>query len=144
MSNHADYFRVFLTFARNSLVRDMTFRANFLIECVSSVTWTLMNLGFYLLIFQYTTSIGAGTGWGKWEFFAFLATTMLINSIVQAFFMPNCEDVSELIRTGGLDFAMLKPIDTQFLISLQKIEFSSFVNLAAGVALLAFSLRQLA
>ena len=29
------YLRVFLTFARNSLVRDMTFRANFLIECVS-------------------------------------------------------------------------------------------------------------
>ena len=43
---------------------------------------------------------------------------MLINSLVQAFFMPNCEDISELIRTGGLDFALLKPIDTQFLISL--------------------------
>ena len=98
----------------------MTFRVNFLIECVSSVTWTMMNLGFYLLIFQHTTSIGAGTGWGKWEFFAFLATTMLVNSLVQAFFMPNCEDISELIRTGGLDFALLKPIDTQFLISLRK------------------------
>ena len=95
------YLKVFLTFARNSLVRNMMFRANFLIEAASSVTWTLMNLGFYLLIFQYTSSIGAGTGWGQWEFFAFLATTMLINSIVQAFFMPNCEDISELIRTGG-------------------------------------------
>src|SRR6187431_1104340 len=144
MIPRASYLGVFLTFARNSLVRNMMFRANFIIECLSSVTWTMMNLGFYLLIFQYTTSIGAKTGWGQWEFFAFLATTMLVNSIVQAFFMPNCEDVSELIRTGGLDFAMLKPIDTQFLISLQKIEFSSFVNLAAGVALLAFSLRQLA
>ena len=30
----ASYFRVFLTFARNSLVRDMTFRANFIIECI--------------------------------------------------------------------------------------------------------------
>ena len=48
----ASYLRVFLTFARNSLVRNMTFRANFLIECMSSVTWMMMNLGFYLLIFQ--------------------------------------------------------------------------------------------
>ena len=78
MTLRPPYLRVFLTFARNSLVRDMTFRINFLIECASSVTWTLMNLGFYLLIFEYTTSIGAGTGWGKWEFFAFLATTMLV------------------------------------------------------------------
>ena len=41
------YARVFLTFARNSLVRDMTFRSNFIIECVSSLSWMAMNLGFY-------------------------------------------------------------------------------------------------
>lgn len=143
MTNRANYLQVFLTFARNSLVRDMTFRTNFLIECISSVTWTGMNLGFYLLIFRYTNSIGEGTGWGQWEFFAFLATTMLVNSIVQAFFMPNCEDVSELIRTGGLDFAMLKPIDTQFLISLQKVDWSSLANFVAGLVLLSVSLVQL-
>ena len=119
------------------------FRANFLIECVSSVTWTMMNLGFYLLIFQYTNSIGENTGWGKWEFFAFLATTMLVNSVVQAFFMPNCEDISELIRTGGLDFALLKPIDTQFLISLEKVDWSSLANFVAGVVLLVVSLVQM-
>ena len=32
MGNIAAYFRVFLTFARNSLVRDMTFRGNFIID----------------------------------------------------------------------------------------------------------------
>jgi ABC-2 type transport system permease protein len=143
MTPSASYLHVFLTFARNSLVRDMTFRVNFLIECASSVTWTMMNLGFYLLIFHHTDSIGAGTGWGKWEFFAFLATTMLVNSIVQAFFMPNCEDISELIRTGGLDFALLKPIDTQFLVSLEKVDWSSLANFAAGLILLAVSLTQM-
>jgi len=143
MTPRASYLRVFLTFASNSLVRNMTFRANFLIECVSSVTWTMMNLGFYLLIFQYTNSLGDRTGWGQWEFFAFLATTMLINSLVQAFFMPNCEDISELIRTGGLDFALLKPIDTQFLISLEKIDWSSLANFAAGIVLLVVSLGHL-
>jgi ABC-2 type transport system permease protein len=139
----ASYLGVFLTFARNSLVRNMMFRANFIIECLSSVTWTMMNLGFYLLIFQYTNSIGDRTGWGQWEFFAFLATTMIVNSIVQAFFMPNCEDISDLIRTGGLDFALLKPIDTQFLISLEKVDWSSLANFLAGLALLTISLVQM-
>jgi ABC-2 type transport system permease protein len=143
MTPRPSYLRVFGTFARNSLVRDMTFRLNFLIECVSSVTWTAMNIGFYLLIFQYTSEIGSKTGWGQYEFFAFLATTMIVNSLVQTFFMPNCEEVSELIRTGGLDFALLKPIDTQFVISLQKMDWSSLSNFIAGIALLVFSLVQM-
>lgn len=134
------YWGVFLTFARNSLVRDMTFRGNFLIECVTSVTWMAMNLGFYLIIFKYTRQIA---GWDQYEFFAFLSTTMIVNSLVQSFFMPNCEEVSELIRTGGLDFALLKPIDTQFLISLRKIEWAGLSNFAAGVVLLVFSLVQM-
>ncbi|HUE69483.1 MAG TPA: ABC-2 family transporter protein [Pirellulaceae bacterium] len=137
------YLGVLAMFARNSLVRDMTFRANFLIECVTSLTWMLMNLGFYLLIFHYTESLGPDTGWGQDEFFAFLATTMLVNSLVQTFFMPNCEEVNELIRTGGLDFALLKPIDTQFLISLRKMEWSSLSNFAGGLCLLAYSVYQL-
>ena len=114
------YLRVFLTFARNSLVRDMTFRTNFIIECVSSLSWTLMNIGFYLIIFQHTQRIGA-TGWGKYEFFIFLSTTWFANSLVQTFFMPNAQEFSELIRTGNLDFALLKPIDTQFLISFHRV-----------------------
>jgi len=138
------YLAVFLAFARNSLVRDMTFRGNFIIESISSLSWMLMNLGFYLLIFRYTDEIGRGTGWGQYEFFAFLATTLLVNSLVQAFFMPNCEEFSELIRTGRLDFALVKPIDTQFLVSLQKIDWSSLVNFAFGAGLLSFSLVQLA
>jgi ABC-2 type transport system permease protein len=137
------YARVFLTFARNSLVRDMTFRGNFIIECVSSLSWMAMNLGYYLLIFQFTTSIGEDSGWGKYEFFVFLATTLFVNSIVQAFFMPNCEEFSELIRTGGLDFALLKPIDTQFLISLHKVDWSSLANFLFAASLLGYSLAHL-
>jgi ABC-2 type transport system permease protein len=68
---------------------------------------------------------------------------MLINSIVQAFFMPNCEEFSELIRTGGLDFALLKPIDTQFLISLQKIEWSALSNVIVAVVLIAVGMSHL-
>ena len=63
MEELARYVRVFLTFARNSLVRDMTFRMNFVLQCVSSLGWTAMNVGFYLIIFEHTTSIGDGTGW---------------------------------------------------------------------------------
>lgn len=142
-SELTSYYRVFATFVRNSLVRDMSFRSNFWIESFASTSWVFMNLGFYLLIFQYTKQIGPDSGWGKFEFFVFLATTMFVNSIVQAFFMPNMQEFSELIRTGGLDFALLKPIDTQFLISLQRVEWSTLSNFFVGFVLLCVSLWKL-
>ena len=142
MSQRPSYFRVFLTFARNSLVRDMTFRGNFLIQTISSMSWVFMTLGFYVLIFRYTPMIGAGTGWGKYQFFLFLSTTLVINSLVQAFFMRNAHELSELIRTGTLDFALLKPIDTQFVVSLTRVEWSSLANLVVGLLLMAYSLFQ--
>jgi ABC-2 type transport system permease protein len=144
MSQRPAYIRVFLTFARNSLVRDMMFPANFIIETISSFGWVLMNVGFYLLIFQYTDQIGYGSAeggaWDKHQFFVFIATSMLINAIVQMFFMTNADEFSELIRTGGLDFALLKPIDTQFLISLRRIEWASLANFVVAGVLMAYAL----
>ena len=142
-SNKPNYLGVFATFARNSLIRDMTFRSNFLLDCVSSLSWLLMNLGFYLIVFHHVKSIGVATGWGANEFYVFLATTWIINSLVQAFLMPNAQEFSELIRTGGLDFALLKPIDTQFLISFRKVEWSSLSNFVLGLIILVYAMLQL-
>ncbi len=143
MTDHPSYLRVLLLFARNSLVRYMTFRANFIIDAISSMAWMGMNLAFYVLVFQYTPMLGAGSGWGKYEFFLFLSTTLLINSVVQTLFMANADEFSELIRTGSLDFALLKPIDTQFLVSLQRFDWSSLGNFGFGLVLIVYACAQL-
>lgn len=137
MTRHPSYFGVFLTFVRNSLVRDMTFRTNFIIDAISSVSWMIMNLGFYVLVYRETPTI---VDWGKYEFFVFIATTMFVNSLVQTFFMPNAQELSEQVRTGGLDFALLKPIDTQFLVSLRRINWSSLGNFFVAMLLLAYAI----
>jgi ABC-2 type transport system permease protein len=138
------YLGVFGTFAHNSLVREMSFRANFIIEIISALSWMSMYLGFYILIFEYTEAIGDGPdAWSKYQFFVFLGTSLFINSIVEAFFMPNTEELSELIRTGGLDFALLKPIDTQFLVSLQRVDWSSLASFLFAFTLICYSFVQL-
>ena len=87
--------------------------------------------------------LGVGTGWGRNEFFLFLATTLLINSLVSGLFLENAIEFSEQIRTGSLDFALVKPIDTQFLISLGRIEWSSIGPFFCGLGLMAYALTQL-
>jgi ABC-2 type transport system permease protein len=136
------YLKVFLTFARNSLVRDMSFRANFIFQCLTSICWALMNFGLFKIIYGHANTIGAG--WGQSEFFVFLGTIWIINSIVQTFFMANAQEFSELIRTGNLDFALLKPIDTQFLISFPRITWAQVPNGFLGLALIVYYVNQMA
>jgi len=130
------YRRVFSTFFRNSLLRELMFRSNFLITLFTRGFWFCVQIVMFDLIFRNVNRIN---DWSREEYFGFMATGMLINAIVEAFFMPNCARFSELIRTGDLDFALLKPIDTQFLVSLEKMELAMFSQIAFAGGLLIYS-----
>ncbi|WP_417847881.1 ABC transporter permease [Thalassoglobus sp.] len=134
-----NYFRVWAMFFRNSLIREMTFRGNFLIELVTRAFWFAAQLVLFDLIYRHVPTI---QDWSREEYFGFMATGMLINAFVEAFFMPNCANFSELIRTGDLDFVLLKPIDTQFLISFQKVNFAMVNQLLLAGALLWYAIAQ--
>ena len=115
---HPHYGSVYWTFFKNSLLREMSFRGNFVITLITRAFWFVAQLALFEIIYGQVATIN---DWTREQYYAFMATGMLINAIVETFFMPNCANFSELIRTGNLDFALLKPIDTQFLISFEKI-----------------------
>ena len=125
---------------RNSLIREMQFRGNFIITVCSHALWFAAQLILFNIIYRNVDNIN---GWTRYEFFAFMATGMLINKIIEAIFMPNCANFSELIRTGNMDFALLKPIDTQFLISFEKLDLARLTDLVFAGSLLYYSLSQL-
>ncbi len=134
------YIRVWLMFFRSSLVREMTFRGNFLIELVTRAFWFAAQLVLFEIIYRQVPAI---RDWNRDEYFAFMATGMLINALVEAFFMPNCANYSELIRTGNLDFVLLKPIDTQFLVSFQTVNFAMINQVLMAAALLWYAVSRL-
>jgi len=133
----ADYFRVFAAFLRNALVREMTFRGNLLITILTRTFYFVAQLTLFEIIYRQVVVID---DWSREEYFAFMATGMLINSLVEAFFMPNCANYSELIRTGNLDFVLLKPIDPQFLISFEKMELAMLNQSVLALSLVGYAL----
>ena len=139
-ATHPHYGRVLWMFLRNSLVREMTFRSNFVITVLTRAFWFAAQLTLFEIIFR---AIDLIEDWNRFEYFSFMATGMMINAVVEAFFMPNCANFSELIRTGNLDFALLKPIDTQFLISFEKIDLAMLNQVFLAGALLGYSLYRL-
>lgn len=139
----APYMAILATVARNSLIREMTFRVNFIAHSIAVMSWTGLQLVFYNIIFQFRDSIGKDTGWTRYPFFVFLGTVMLVNSLMQTFFLPNLREFSEMIRKGNLDFILLKPIDTQFLVTFNRIDWSSLANFVLGFGVIVYSLEQM-
>ena len=136
-----NYRWVWLTFVRNALIREMTFRGNFLITVMTRALWFCSQILLFKIIFHNVQHITPG--WNEYQYFAFMATGMLINAVIEALFMPNMANFSELIRTGNLDFALLKPIDTQFLISFEKMDLAMLNQILLSVGLLIYAISNL-
>lgn len=135
-----NYARVWGTFFRNSLVREMTFRSNFIITVITRAFAFVAQLALFEIIYRSVPSIA---GWSRYEYFAFMSTGMLINAFIESLFMPNCAAFSEKIRTGNLDFVLLKPIDTQFLVSFEKVNLAMIGQIVLSTSLLIYSISQL-
>ncbi|MDA0835955.1 MAG: ABC-2 family transporter protein [Planctomycetota bacterium] len=131
------YLQVFKTLCRISLVREMMFRSNFLITVITRLFWFTTQIVLFEIIYRNIVSI---KDWNREEYFAFMATGSLINALVETIFMPNCANFSEQIRTGNLDFVLLKPLDTQFLVSFEKIDFAMMNQVLFSLGLLGYSL----
>ena len=72
-----------------------------------------------------------------------LGGSHFIQQIFQAFFLINCTNLSELIRTGKLDFLLLLPVSTRFVVSLRQVDLGAFINAGFAVAVMTYAARQI-
>lgn len=141
MGELAVYSRVMLTFVRNCLIRELSFRGHFWVNLITRGVWFIAQLLLFDMIYRQVPRI---SDWTRAEYYAFMATSMIVNSLIEAFFMPNCAQFSEMIRTGSLDFVLLKPLDPQFLVSFERMDLSMLSQVALGLAFLGYSLGEVA
>src|SRR5438046_2793388 len=134
------HFELYAAFWQNSVVREMAFKGNFLLWIIVEVLWFGLQLAFITVIYQHTDRIG---DWSKWEVVLLMGAAHFIQQIFQAFFLTNCVQISEYVRTGKLDFMLLLPINTRFIVSLRQVDLGGFVNAGSAVAVMVYALGQL-
>lgn len=134
------YWGVYAIMFRNSLIREMSFKANFLLWLGVEFLWFLGQIVFIEVIFGFVDSIG---DWTKWDMVLLVGTHQLISQIFQAFFYVNLANLPELIRTGRLDFLLLQPVDTQFVVSTKQFGLDNLVNALIGIAFVVTALIKL-
>lgn len=134
----ANYGRILACFLKNSLIREMTFRGHFLMNVVGELIWVVLLLLFVKVIFTNTTNV---RGWSEAQYLFLMGTHMIVTNIFESLFFGNCWRVAELVRTGDLDFVLLRPASAQFLLSFERVDFAPMANLPVGAALCLFALN---
>jgi ABC-2 type transport system permease protein len=134
------YFEIYSIMLRNSLIREMSFKANFVLWMVVEVLWFCGQILFFSIIFGQVNRIG---DWSKWEVVLLVGTHQIIAQLFQAFFFVNVANVPELVRTGKLDSLLVLPLDSQFAVSTKQFGLDSVINALIGAAVVLLALTRL-
>ena len=95
------YLKLYGALWKNSVVREMGFKSNFLLWIVVEMLWFTLQLAFVAVIYQHTEHIG---DWSKWQVVMLFGASHFIQQLFTALFLSNCIQLSEHIRTGRMDF----------------------------------------
>jgi len=80
------YIEIYSIMLRNSLIRELSFKANFLLWMVVEVLWFCGQIVFFSIIFSNVDRIG---DWTKWEVVLLIGTHQMIAQLFQAFFFAS-------------------------------------------------------
>jgi len=134
------YLEIYGIMFRNSLIREMSFKANFILWMIVEILWFAGQIVFIDVLYLYVNKIG---DWTKWEVVLLVGTHQIVGQLFQAFFYVNVANVPELVRTGKLDFFLVLPIDSQFAVSTRQFGLDNVINAILGAAIVLFSLAKL-
>ena len=134
------YLAIYRLTARNSLIREMNFKLNFLLWIVVELLWFVGQLAFIEVLYGQVNDIA---GWSKWQVVALVGVHQIIAQLFQAYFYLNLVALPELVRTGRLDLMLTLPIDAQFAVSTRQVAFDCIINSFVGVGIVTLALVKL-
>jgi ABC-2 type transport system permease protein len=140
LSAFGKYARLLGNLARYTLSRELAFRGNFLVKISVEILWLGILIAFYRTVFARTKAVA---GWPEEQYLFFVGCFFALNGVIETFFLENCNDFAELVRTGDLDFLLLRPVDEQFLVTCRRIDWGTGPNVLMGAAVMGISLYQM-
>ncbi|HET7700711.1 MAG TPA: ABC-2 family transporter protein [Candidatus Limnocylindria bacterium] len=133
------YWRMFRAFASTEFQFEMEYRLNFLFTLLEMLLVVGTSVGAVLVMFAHTTTLN---GWTLPQMLVLLGVYYLVQGGTSLFFSPSFERLMEHIRLGTLDFQLLKPANTQFLVSFRHLRMVRIPDVILGLAVLVVGLVQ--
>lgn len=111
-------FRLLSAFFKVNLQMSLAYRADTVVSILLNLLWLGWELLSLSIIFSNTSTLG---GWGPGELIALLGIFRLVNTLMAALIWPNTEKFNASVRDGSLDYTLLQPVNSMFLVTFSRI-----------------------
>jgi len=113
------YARLLAAQVRSSVLTLLQYRFDFILDGLLEVLWAATALVPLFVLFRARESVA---GWSFGEALLVTGWFALLQGILEGAINPSLTSVVEHIRTGTLDFVLLKPADAQFVVSTARFQ----------------------
>jgi ABC-2 type transport system permease protein len=134
------YLRLLRVQLRMSLITATQYRTEFLLKGGMALFWMAVTLVPSIIVFTHVSSV---QGWNREQSLVVLAWFSLLKAILEGAVTPSLTAVVEGVRSGALDFVLLKPADAQFLVSTQKFEPWRVVDFFGSAAIFVYAFEKM-
>jgi ABC-2 type transport system permease protein len=111
---------------KTSLIAELEFRVNILLKVINDVIWYVTQAILFEVLFQLVPRIG---DWTLESSRIFLGILFIVDASFCILFYDNMLKLSDRVRRGDLDFILAKPMNSQFAMSMNKMNVSYIINL---------------
>lgn len=124
------YFKIFKALFQASFIADLEFRANLLMKVFVDFLWYAAQISVFEVLFYHAPQI---SGWTIDQARIFLAILFLVDSLMMLTYHENIEKMPERVRMGDLDLLLAKPVNSQFMLSLYKMNSAYLINIVLNL-----------
>ncbi len=134
--NFKKYLNIYKQFNYTSFSTELEYKANIIIDLLTGILGLIGSIFLLSIFFSNTDNIG---GWNFKQALSIQGIYTILNGITNTWLSPNLNEIVKYIREGTLDFVLVKPVDSQFWISLKKSNPSGIAEIILGIGLLIYS-----
>jgi ABC-2 type transport system permease protein len=134
------YLRLLRVQLRTSATLAVQYRTEFVLKGVMSLFWLAITIAPLAVVYGQRTSVA---GWSYPQALVVLGWFALLKAVLEGAVTPSLTAVVEGVRTGALDFVLLKPADAQFLVSTARFEPWRVLDLLGSGAILVYAFHRL-
>jgi len=127
------YLKLISTFFKINVQMSLAYRADTVVNILLNLMWLGWELLSLSIIFSNTQTLG---GWGFGELIALLGVFRLVNTMMVALIWPNTEKFNQSIRDGSMDYVILQPVSSMFLITFSRINIWRIWDLVLSIVLI--------
>jgi ABC-2 type transport system permease protein len=121
------------SFLKVNIQMSLAYRADTIVNILLNLMWLSWELLSLNIIFSNTTTLG---GWGLGELIALLGVFRLVNTLMIALIWPNTEKFNQSIRDGSMDYTILQPVNSMFLVTFSRITVWRIWDLVLAIVLI--------